>query len=167
MKKKIKNFYLLAYKIYKNLHFFKIFDFVYIISKKKYLKKNLKDCWKNLRIGNIYVYEPQNITIWNNVTLNDWVFINWNNEIKIWNNVAISPFAQIHTWALKRDSIKQEHTSKPIIINDNVRICSGSIILWGIEVWKWSIIAANSVLNKNVPENELRWWVPAKKIKSL
>lgn len=164
---KILNIYTLIYKVFKQRSFFKIFDFIYLSSKKKYYKKRFKFCWKDLSIGNVFIYYPENITIGNNVSLNDWVVLNWSGTIKIWNNVAISPFAQIHTWALKRNTTTHEHTVKSIIINNNARICSGCIILWGIEIWKWSIIAANSVLNKNVPENELRGWIPARKIKSI
>jgi chloramphenicol O-acetyltransferase type B len=52
-----------------------------------------------------------------------------------------------------------------IIVNDDVWIGTNSIIIAGVSIGKGAIIAAGSVVNKNVPECEIWGGVPAKKLK--
>jgi acetyltransferase-like isoleucine patch superfamily enzyme len=64
--------------------------------------------------------------------------------------------------------MKRELSSKgPIVIHDNVWLCEGVVVLGGVIIGKNSIIAANSVVNKNVPPYSLAAGVPAKVIRSL
>ncbi|MBC8770466.1 acyltransferase [Arenibacter sp. BSSL-BM3] len=57
--------------------------------------------------------------------------------------------------------------SNPIIIEDNVWIGMNSLVLKGVCIGKNSIVAAHSVVTKNVPENVLVGGNPAKIIKTL
>jgi chloramphenicol O-acetyltransferase type B len=52
-----------------------------------------------------------------------------------------------------------------IIVNDDVWIGTNAVIIAGTTIGKGSIIAAGSVVNKNIPECEIWGGVPAKKIK--
>jgi len=64
--------------------------------------------------------------------------------------------------------MKRELTTKgPIIIEDNVWICEGAIILGGVLVGKNAIIAANSVVTKDVPPNCIVGGIPAQIIRTL
>lgn len=56
---------------------------------------------------------------------------------------------------------------KTIIIHDNVFIGAGSIIMKGVEIGENSVIAAGSIVNVNIPPNELWGGCIAHKIKSL
>jgi len=47
-------------------------------------------------------------------------------------------------------------------IGENVVICAGAVVLGGIEVGNNSIIGANAVVNKDVPDNSIAIGVPAK-----
>jgi len=86
-------------------------------------------------------------------------------SIKIGNNVAISKGVII------RDSDNHEigedgkDISKPIEIGDNVWIGLRAIILKGVKIGNGSIIAAGSLVNKDIPANCLAAGVPAKIIK--
>lgn len=58
-------------------------------------------------------------------------------------------------------------TTKPIIIGKNVWIGSNSTILPGVKIGDGAIVAAGSVVTKNVEENTVVAGVPAKKIKEV
>ena len=55
----------------------------------------------------------------------------------------------------------------PVVIGDNVWIGAHSTILAGVTVGKNAVIAAGSVVTKNVPENAVVAGVPAKVIKNI
>lgn len=57
--------------------------------------------------------------------------------------------------------------SKPVIIGDNVWVGVCSVILSGISIGNGSVIAAGSVVTRNVPEHVLVAGVPAKIVKKL
>lgn len=57
--------------------------------------------------------------------------------------------------------------SQPVVIDDDVWIGANSTILKGVHIGKGSVIASNSLVNKNVGQNELWGGVPARKIKDI
>ena len=85
------------------------------------------------------------------------------NSIKIGNNVVISENCII------RDSdnhkINDNEISKPIIIEDDVWIGMNSTILKGVKIGKGAIVAAGSVVTRDVPQNVIVAGVPAKVIR--
>jgi len=54
-----------------------------------------------------------------------------------------------------------------IIINENVFIGTGTIILKGVNIGQNSVIGAHSVVTRSIPSNEIWAGNPAKRIKSL
>jgi acetyltransferase-like isoleucine patch superfamily enzyme len=61
--------------------------------------------------------------------------------------------------------IEQEYWDGDIIIENDVWIGAGSVILAGVHIGKGAVIAAGAVVNKDVPEYALAGGVPAKVIK--
>lgn len=57
--------------------------------------------------------------------------------------------------------------SKPIIIGNGCWICSGAIICGGVRIGENSVVAAGSVVTKDVPSNSLVAGVPAKVIRTI
>lgn len=57
--------------------------------------------------------------------------------------------------------------SKPVIIDDNVWLGINTVVLKGVHIGKNSIIAANSVVVKDIPENVIAGGNPCKVIKPL
>lgn len=54
-----------------------------------------------------------------------------------------------------------------IIIDDDVMICAGAIILKGVTIGKHSVVAAGAVVTKDVPPYSIVAGIPAKVIKSI
>jgi acetyltransferase-like isoleucine patch superfamily enzyme len=66
-----------------------------------------------------------------------------------------------------RPDARRANIHRKVMIARNVWIGSGSIILPGISIGENSVIAAGSVVTKDVPDNVLVAGVPAKVLKSL
>ncbi len=69
------------------------------------------------------------------------------------------------TELIDKPMIDQDYLDGDIIIEDDVWIGAGSIILPGVTISKGAVIAANAVVNKNIPENAIAGGVPAKILK--
>jgi acetyltransferase-like isoleucine patch superfamily enzyme len=60
----------------------------------------------------------------------------------------------------------QPHVSAPIVIGDNVWIARGSVILKGVTIGEGAVVAANSVVNRDVPAGAIVGGAPARVIKT-
>jgi maltose O-acetyltransferase len=67
--------------------------------------------------------------------------------------------------SLEVPSIKQDYYDADIVVEDDVWIGAGSVILLGVRIGKGAVIAAGSVVNKDVPPYAIYGGVPAKLIK--
>lgn len=89
------------------------------------------------------------------------------NVVEIGNHVAIAPYTRIvpnH----KYDGEKRTGTVKGSTrIGDNVWIGAGVTIIIGTNIGENSIIAANSVVTRDIPENIVAGGTPAKFIKTF
>ena len=56
---------------------------------------------------------------------------------------------------------------KPVEIKDGAWVCTGAIILPGITIGVRSVVAAGSVVTRDVPDNTMVGGIPAKVIKYL
>lgn len=55
--------------------------------------------------------------------------------------------------------------SSPVVIEDNVFVGAGALILKGVRIGKNSVVGAGSVVTKNIPENSIVAGNPAKAIR--
>lgn len=127
--------------------------------------------WTTIHFLN-WFNNPQNIYIGNHSYINYWnTFFAWNNKIKIWNAVHIAMNNLFITYShdFNASDIESVPYDKRYIWGD-INIWDGSwvgtrcIILPWVTIWKWCVIAAWSVVTKNIPDYEVWWWNPAKKI---
>ncbi|MBB3700964.1 acyltransferase [Flammeovirga yaeyamensis] len=110
------------------------------------------------------------IEIGDRVSLNQGCIITALFGVKIKKNTSIGEYTSIrdnnHTFDDREKLIKdQGMNGNPIEIGENCWIGRGCIILAGVTIGDGAIIAANSVVNKNIPSNTIYGGVPAKFIK--
>lgn len=116
---------------------------------------------------------PKRIIIGRDVTLNDGCELNaTSSSIEIGNNCTISTGAKIlaATYDVEEFLLrhKKHHISKPVVIGDNVWVCAGAIICPGVHIMGGAIIAAGSIVTKDIKEeNVIVAGNPAKIIRRL
>lgn len=89
----------------------------------------------------------------------------------IGDNVMIAPSVVIVAFnhgfdKMEVPMLQQENTEKPVYIEDDIWIGANVTILNGVRIGTGSIVAANSLINKDVEPFSIVGGVPAKKIKS-
>ena len=103
------------------------------------------------------------------------VFINQNctfydlGGLDIGDDVLIGPNVSIMTTGhpIEPSRRRGATTAKPIVIGRNVWIGAGAIIVGGVTVGENSVVAAGSVVTKDVPPNTLVGGNPARVIRSI
>ena len=118
------------------------------------------------------IRNPRNVFLGNNVriTMDCCVWAEKKSKIVIGNNVIIGPGVKIfcgnHGTKLgSGPMIFQDRTEADIMIGSDVWIGANSVILSGVKISDGAIVAAGSVVTKEVPANTIVGGVPAKPIK--
>ena len=91
-------------------------------------------------------------------------------DIIIGNHVMIGPGSQFYTPSHATNPLERrqwETICKPVRIEDDVWIGGQTVINQGVTIGARSIVAANSVVNQDVPPDCIVGGTPAKVIKSL
>ncbi|AIW21664.1 sugar O-acetyltransferase [Vibrio coralliilyticus] len=110
------------------------------------------------------------------ISIGDNTFINMNvtmldgAEITIGNHVLIGPNTQFYTAGHSLDYRSRrgwETTCLPITVEDDVWIGGNVVINQGVTIGARSVIAANSVVTRDVPPDSLYGGTPAKLIRHL
>ncbi len=113
----------------------------------------------------------EGLTIGNNVGISQNCFIQVRGKVEIGSNVMFGPnvsiFSENHGFAdLIVPMINQPTIRGQVIIEDDVWLGTRAVILSGVRIGKGSIVAAGSVVNKDVPPYAIVAGVPAKIVKS-
>jgi len=129
------------------------------------------------RIGQDSIIEPpfycvygQNITIGDHVYLNTLCTILDCNEVHIGDHVMIGPHVQIYTPAhdLRAEArIQGWEVAKPIVIEDNVWIGGGAILLPGVRIGRNAVVGAGAVVTCSVPANTVVAGNPARVLREI
>lgn len=109
------------------------------------------------------------------ITIGRNVFINQNctfydlGGLDIADDVMIGPNVSLITSAhpLEPSRRRASVIAKPIVIERNVWIAAGATVIGGVTIGENSVVAAASVVTKNVPPNTLVAGNPAKVIRAL
>jgi len=110
-----------------------------------------------------FFYEFGNIEIGSDVYINAGCVFLDNAAIKIGNKTLIGPNVTLTTvnHSVKPSERHEILKPEPIVIGNNVWLGAGVVVLPGISIGDNSVIAANSVVTQNVPENALYAGSPA------
>ena len=114
----------------------------------------------------------EGITIGDNVGLGHFTFINAQGGVVVGNDVIMGPnvsiLAENHNFESREVPIRKQGVTRiGIVIEENVWIGAGCTILDGVTIGKGSVVAAGSLVNKNVLPNTVVAGCPARPIKSL
>ena len=136
-----------------------------------FYSKIFKSCGKKRPFINRYVVFscPQNIECGTNVVINPHCYFAAKGGIFIGDNVGISDGAKILSSSLNVENgvILRKHIHKPVKLGNKVWIGSGAIVCPGVTIGENTIVAAGSVVTKDMPANCMVAGVPAKVIKPL
>ncbi len=129
------------------------------------------------QIGQNSIIEPpfycsygQNIHIGDHVFLNALCTVLDCNEVHIGHHVMIGPVVQIYTAAhsLQAEArIQGWEVAKPIVIEDNVWIGGGAILLPGVRIGWNAVVGAGAVVSRSVPANTVVAGNPARVIREI
>lgn len=147
------------------------------------LNNNLDECQRDElqkalfgKAGLCIVQAPFHCEFGKTIEIGDQTFINMNvvmldgAKITIGNHVLIGPSAQFYTASHSLDYRRRrdwETFCQPITVEDDVWIGGNVVINQGVTIGARSVIAANSVVNSDVPPDSLYGGTPAKLIRRL
>jgi lipopolysaccharide O-acetyltransferase len=119
------------------------------------------------------------LKIGNNVQINDYVHITANKSVTIGNNVLLASKIYISdcSHGIYSESENQSNPeippndrllfSKPVVINDNVWIGEFVSVLPGVTIGRGTIVGANSVVSRSLPDYVIAVGSPARPIKKF
>ena len=129
------------------------------------------------QIGRNSIVEPpfycvygQNIYIGDHVYLNVLCTVLDCNEVHIGHHAMIGPNVQIYTAAhdLYAEARNQGwEVAKPIVIEENVWIGGGAILLPGVRIRRNAVVGAGAVVSRDVPANTVVVGNPARVIREI
>lgn len=108
--------------------------------------------------------------------LGDHVYLNFlcvildNNEVRIGDHVMVGPHVQMYTAAHPLQAEARNRgleVAKPIVIDDNVWIGGGAILLPGVTVGRNAVVGAGAVVSRNVPANTVVVGSPARVVREI
>ena len=130
--------------------------------------------------GSCTIYGPLTVRPYGgcgNITIGDGSFLNVATNfcvvydtVRIGARVQVGPRVSFETMGHSLEYVPgkgRARTSAPIIVEDEVWIGAGAILLGGVTVGRGAVIAAGSVVNRDVEADTLVGGVPARKIKSI
>lgn len=111
-----------------------------------------------------------------NTYIGDHVYLNFsciildNNEVRIGNHVMVGPFVQIYTAAhpLQAESrVQGWEVARSIVIEDNVWLGGGAILLPGVRIGRNAVVGAGAVVSHSVPPDTVVAGSPARVIREI
>ncbi len=103
----------------------------------------------------------ENLTLGKNTQIGNFVVIGCENGVEIQNNVKIG----YHCVIMSESTIDGKRGK--ITLKEGCRIGANSVIFPGITIGENSIIGACSLVNRDVPANEMWYGIPARFIRKL
>jgi len=160
-------FYYLYFIVNTVKRIFKLDEFIFIWRYAKWKYKLMK-IGKNVKFfKGVIIHSAHKVSIGSKVGVGDYVQMWGGGEIEIGNDVLIATHSVITSQGhdVNADVFWKTSVSDKVIIEDNVWLGAGVLVMPGVTIGKNSIIGAGSVVVKNIPENSIAVGAPADVIK--
>ena len=124
----------------------------------------------------VFIESPFHCSYGENIHIGDHVYLNVQctildcGEVHIGHHVMIGPMVQIYTPAhdLQAEArVAGWEVARPIVIEDNVWIGGGAIILPGVRIGRNAVVGAGAVVRQRVPRDSLVVGNPATVIRKI
>lgn len=145
-----------------------------ILNRIKYLisiyvwRKKLKSLGQGSKffVGAI-IHNPKYVEIGERSAIGDYVVIWGGGGVKIGNDVLIATHSVITSESHDANAklFRETRLAKPVIIEDNVWLGAGTLVMPGVTIGCNTIIGAGSVVTKDISANSVAVGVPARVIK--
>jgi len=117
----------------------------------------------------VYFRYPRDIEIGDHVSINRgcefFTSSNLPSRIRIGNHVAIAPYVRLYAAGHDYRRLSLPDTAGDITIGDHCWIGANSVILQGVQIGEGAIIAAGSVVTRDIPSYAVAAGVPARVLK--
>lgn len=116
----------------------------------------------------VVIYDPGALSLGDQIDIGEFTHIRANGGLRIGNRVLIAAHVTITTrqhpielprWSIVRDA--------PVLIEDDVWIGAGAVILPGVTIGRGAVVAAGAVVTASVEPYTLVGGIPARPIKSI
>ena len=118
----------------------------------------------------VYVKFPRLVSIGSDVSINRGVEfyagLHGRNRIRIGSNVRIAPNVRFHAAGHDPDHPDYAESGGDIVVEDDCWIGAGALVLQGVRIGRGSVVAAGSVVNRDIPPHSVAGGVPAKVIRT-
>jgi acetyltransferase-like isoleucine patch superfamily enzyme len=116
----------------------------------------------------VVIYEPEHLELGDQVDVGEFTHIRANGGLRIGSRVLIAAHVTIttreHPIALPRWGVTKD---APIVIEDDVWIGAGAIVLPGVTIGRGAVVAAGAVVTASVEPFTVVAGVPARPIKTI
>lgn len=131
-----------------------------------YLKIIVKSLGSHTEVcRNVDIRSPRRISIGDNTTINKRSLLDGRGgNLIIGNCVDIAQEAQIWTLQHDYDSPSYQAVGKSVVVGDYAWIGTRAIVLPGVRIGKGAVVAAGSIVTKDVSDYDVVAGVPAKRI---
>ena len=124
----------------------------------------------------VIIESPFYCTYGRNIHIGDFVYLNFNctiidnNEVHIGSHTMIGPVVQIYTAAHPLQAAPRNQgweVARPIVIEDNVWLGGGAILLPGVRIGRNAVVGAGAVVSRDVPADTVVAGNPARVIREI
>ncbi|HEU5321016.1 MAG TPA: acyltransferase [Methylomirabilota bacterium] len=126
---------------------------------------------RDLRISELtWIRCPENVTLGDHVRINTLVYLDATGGIEIGSYVGIGHGSQVHSTNHHYDDVDvpyylQGYEHAKVVIEDDVWVGAGSIIVAGVRLGRGTVVAAGSVVTRDTEPYSVVAGVPARLIK--
>uniref|UniRef100_A0A7V3J989 Acyltransferase n=1 Tax=candidate division CPR3 bacterium TaxID=2268181 RepID=A0A7V3J989_UNCC3 len=112
----------------------------------------------------VVVHNPDKVEVGERSAIGDYVVIWGGGGVKIGNDVLIAAHSVIVSESHDVDAkvFRETHLAKSVVIEDNVWLGVGVLVMPGVTIGRNSVIGAGSIVTKNIPANSVAYGIPAK-----